>query len=198
MAERSEAKSAKRSFPSKIKTRKILTRCCAQPFLAKIKRPTNWSLNPQINPCGEISVKIFRIFNFDAKLRFAQKVSDHSFFLREDFLEISKIDLFNPFFLSGGAPCRCGGKVRAAPASRSIDRWTPFRAIWRSAARAARPSTSAPVRSPTPPPPGRSPTPPTWSGTGAATKSFWSRFWRQRRMRRLLGATRSTLQVDFS
>ena len=52
MAERSEAKSAKRSFTSKIKIRDILTRsfasrlylCFVQPFLAKIKRTINWPL----------------------------------------------------------------------------------------------------------------------------------------------------------
>ncbi len=55
MAERSEAKNAKRSFASKIKIRNILTRSVAsrfllrfaQPFLAKFKLTTNWSLSPQ-------------------------------------------------------------------------------------------------------------------------------------------------------
>ena len=55
MAERSEAKSAKRSFASKIKIRFILTRSLAsrfwlrfaQQFLTKYKKTTYWSLNPQ-------------------------------------------------------------------------------------------------------------------------------------------------------
>jgi len=52
MAERSEAKNAKRSFASKVKIRKILTRSFAsryllrfaQPFSAKMKLTINWSL----------------------------------------------------------------------------------------------------------------------------------------------------------
>jgi hypothetical protein len=52
MAERSEAKSAKRSFASKIITRDILTRSSAsryslryaQPFFEKFNRKINWPL----------------------------------------------------------------------------------------------------------------------------------------------------------
>ena len=55
MVEGREAKSAKRSFASKIKIGDILTRIFASrfqlrfahPFLAKLKRTTNWSLYPQ-------------------------------------------------------------------------------------------------------------------------------------------------------
>jgi len=55
MVERSEAKSVKLSFASKIKIRDILTRNFAshfllrfaQPFLAKFKWTINWSLSPQ-------------------------------------------------------------------------------------------------------------------------------------------------------
>jgi len=54
MAERSEAKSAKRSFVSKIEILDILTRSFAspfylryaQPFLSKLKSTANWSLYP--------------------------------------------------------------------------------------------------------------------------------------------------------
>ena len=53
MAERSEAKSVKRSFASKIKVQNILTRSFAsrfklrfaQPFLAKLKRSTYWQIS---------------------------------------------------------------------------------------------------------------------------------------------------------
>jgi len=55
MAERSEAKSAKRRFATKYLKILFLTRCFAsrfllrfaQPFLAKFKLTTNWSLSPQ-------------------------------------------------------------------------------------------------------------------------------------------------------
>jgi hypothetical protein len=55
MADRSEAKSAKQSFASKLKILDILTRsfasrfalCYAPPFLVKLKWTNNWSLYPQ-------------------------------------------------------------------------------------------------------------------------------------------------------
>ena len=82
MAERSEAKSAKRSFSSKIKFRDILTRSLAsrfslryaEPFLAKFQLTTNWSFYLQglkfekIKFSVEFSLKKIQEFEFMKKL----------------------------------------------------------------------------------------------------------------------------------
>jgi hypothetical protein len=47
MAERSEVKSAKRSFASKYLKFALFSLRYGQPFLAKLKRTANWSLYPQ-------------------------------------------------------------------------------------------------------------------------------------------------------
>jgi len=80
MAERSEAKNAKRSFASKYFKFSFLTRSFASrfwlrfahPFLAKFNWTTYWSLSPQgLKREAKLRFKKFLIFIFDAKLRFA-------------------------------------------------------------------------------------------------------------------------------
>ena len=75
MPERSEAKSAKRSFASKINIRDILTRSStsrfslrdAQPFLAKFKGAINWPLYPLgLTPAMKMTNKVV-LFTFGHK-----------------------------------------------------------------------------------------------------------------------------------
>jgi len=68
MAERGEAKRAKRSFASKIKLKYFDAKLCfalklrfAQPFLAKFNWTINWLLSPQELTCSNLlNLTIFR------------------------------------------------------------------------------------------------------------------------------------------